>query len=81
MPKFVDTKTGKKEYDILGSFENLMEAALAARKNKDINALKSINSEFYRRVENRKMKDKRPMKTAVKGYEQTNAWIEELKNK
>ena len=81
MPKYIDTKTGLKEYDILGSFEDLMEAALTARKNRDINGLKSINSEFYRRVENRKMKNKRPMKTAVKGYEQTNAWIEELKNK
>ena len=81
MPKFVDTKSGQMEYDILGSFEDLMEAALTARKNRDINGLKSINSEFYRRVENRKMKNKRPMKTAVKGYEQTNAWIEELKNK
>ena len=81
MPKFVDTKSGQIEYDILGGFEDLMQAALTARKNKDIKALESINNEFYRRIEKRKMNNKRPMKTAVKGHEQTNAWIKELKNK
>jgi len=81
MPKFVDTKSGQMEYDVLGGFEDLMQAALTARKNKDIKALESINKEFYRRIEKRKMNNKRPMKTAVKGHEQTNAWIKELKNR
>ena len=58
-----------------------MDVALKARKNKDLNALKTINSEFYRRVTNREIVGKIPTKTAQKGFQQTETWIKELENK
>ena len=80
-PKTVQGKFSKTEYDILSSFEELIEVALKARKNKDISALKTINNEFYRRISNREMSGKTPTKTAKKGLEQTNIWLRELENK
>ena len=65
-PKTVQGKFSKTEYDILSSFEELIEVALKARKNKDISALKTINNEFYRRISNREMSGKTPTKTAKK---------------
>jgi len=46
-----------------------------------LNALKTLNSEFYRRVTNREMAGKIPTKTAQKGCQQTETWIKELENK
>ncbi len=81
MPKIVKGKFSETQYDILSSFEDLMDVALKARKNKDLNALKTINSEFYRRVTNREIAGKIPTKTAQKGFQQTETWIKELENK
>ena len=80
-PKTVHGKFSITEFDILSSFEELIDVALKARKNRDINALKTINSEFYRRISNREMAGKIPTKTAKKGLEQTDIWLRELKNK
>ena len=81
IPKIVKGKFSETQYDILSSFDELMDVALKARKNRDINALKTINSEFYRRVTNREMTGKMPTKTSRKGLEQTEIWIKELENR
>ncbi len=81
MPEIVMGRKSKTEYDILSSFEELMDVALKARKNKDLNALKTINSEFYRRITNRETRGMLPTKTAIKGQEQTEVWIKELEAK
>jgi len=78
LPKIVKGKNSELSYDILSSFEDLMDIALKARKNKDTEALKTINSEFYRRIINKKDMGKIPTKTAEKGYNQTEFWIKEL---
>ncbi len=63
------------------NFEELMDIAFKARKKKDLETLGNVNEEFLYRVERRKKLNKRPMKTSSAGLEQTNKWIEELKNK
>jgi ssDNA-binding Zn-finger/Zn-ribbon topoisomerase 1 len=80
-PKKVHGKFSITEFDILSGFEELIDVALKARKNKDIDALKIINSEFYRRISNKEMAGKSPTKTAKKGFEQTEIWLKELENK
>ena len=58
-----------------------MEIALKARKNRDIDCLKDINNEFYRRISNKEMSGKLPTKTAKNGFNQTEAWLNELREK
>lgn len=81
LPKTLKGKFSEVKYDILSSFEDLMDIAFKARKNKDTGALKTINSEFYRRITNREIAGKIPTKTAKKGFVQTELWIKELENK
>ena len=66
---------------IIDDVEDLMEIALKARKNKDIACLKDINNEFYRRISNKEMSGKVPTKTARKGFNQTETWLNELGRK
>ena len=58
------------------SFEELMERAISARKDKNMKTLISINKEFTRRVKKRILMGKKPMKTSLAGQEQTKKWIE-----
>ena len=81
LPKIVKGKNSELSYDILSSFEDLMEIALKARKNRDINCLKDISNEFYRRISNKEMSGKAPTKTAKNGFNQTEAWLNELRRK
>ena len=81
LPKIVKGKNSELSYDILSSFEDLMEIALKARKNRDIDCLKDINNEFYRRISNKEMSGKLPTKTAKNGFNQTEAWLNELREK
>ena len=77
-PKTVHGKFSITEFDILSSFEELIDVALKARKNRDINALKTINSEFYRRISNREMAGKIPTKTAKKGSRANRYMVERI---
>jgi len=81
MPKTVKGKNSSQLYDILSSFEDLMDVALKARKNNDLECLIDINSEFYRRITNKENSGKLPTKTAQQGFKQTEIWISELENK
>ena len=47
------------------SFEELMEKANNARKNKNMKTLINVNQEFNRRVKKRIMMGKKPMKTSL----------------
>jgi|TARA_B100000959_G_C14855051_1_gene571782 hypothetical protein len=58
------------------SFEELMEKANNARKNKNMKTLINVNQEFNRRVKKRIMMGKKPMKTSLAGQQQTKKWIE-----
>ena len=81
MPKIKETKLGKKYYDILSSFDDLMEIALESRKDKDLKTLKEINKEFVSRISLKQFKGKNPTNTSIKGEEQTRNWIKELESK
>ena len=62
-------------------FEELMDIAFQARKKKDLEKLKEVNSEFNYRVTKRINMGKKPMKTSLAGKEQTDKWIDELNKK
>ena len=57
------------------SFEDLMNIFLKSQQNKDYQAIFNINKEFERRVNKRKLMKKKPMKTSVSGFEQTQEWL------
>ena len=50
-------------------------------EKKDLEKLNEVNNEFNYRVSKRINMGKKPMKTSLAGKEQTDKWIEELKNK
>ena len=57
------------------SFEDLMNIFLKSQQNKDYQVIFNINKEFERRVNKRKLMKKKPMKTSVSGFEQTQEWL------
>jgi len=57
------------------SFEELMEKAINAKKDNNINLLIDINEEFNRRVKKRILMGKKPIKTSIAGQKQTLEWI------
>jgi hypothetical protein len=57
------------------SFEDLMSLFLISKKNSDYEEVLNINKEFERRVSKRKLMQKKPMKTSVSGFEQTQEWL------
>jgi len=57
------------------SFEELMQKAINAKEDNDINLLIEINEEFNRRVKKRILMGKKPIKTSVAGQKQTLEWI------
>lgn len=57
------------------SFEELMDIFESAKISKDFEEIKQINLEFERRIKKRKLMKKKPMRTSLSGYEQTQDWL------
>ena len=57
------------------TFEELMDLFLISKENKNYTEVLNINSEFKRRVNKRKMMNKKPMKTSLSGLNQTEEWL------
>ena len=58
------------------SFEDLMSLFSRSQKNNDYDEILNINKEFERRVIKRKLMGKKPMRTSLSGFEQTQEWLE-----
>ncbi len=57
------------------NFEELMDLFLSYKENKDYKEVLKINLEFKRRVNKRKLMNKKPMKTSLSGLNQTEEWL------
>lgn len=57
------------------TFEELMNLFLISKENKNYTEVLNINSEFKRRVNKRKLMNKKPMKTSLSGLKQTEEWL------
>jgi len=57
------------------TFEELMDLFLSSKENKDYKEVLKINSEFKRRVNKRRLMNKKPMKTSLSGLNQTEEWL------
>ena len=58
------------------SFEDLMSLFYRSQKNNDYDEILNINKEFERRVSKRKLMGKKPIRTSLSGFEQTQEWLE-----
>jgi len=81
LPSFYNNSEGKIIFFDLRKLmaDQLLFHAKECRKIKDIETIKKINSEAYSRIENKKMKNKRPSNKAIRLYESTKLLIEEIK--
>ena len=64
-------------HNVLGwTVENdVYESMMISKENKNYIEVLNINSEFKRRVNKRKMMNKKPMKTSLSGLNQTEEWL------
>ena len=62
------------------TFEELMELFIRSKKYKNYEEILNINLEFERRINKKKLLEKKPTRTSISGFNQTQEWLDENSN-
>mgnify|MGYP001384791011 CR=1 FL=1 len=62
------------------TFEELMDLFIRSKKYKNYEEILNINLEFERRINKKKLLEKKPTRTSISGFNQTKEWLNENSN-